>query len=66
ALQNLCIGQRGQGVQKLLDSRLQSEPIPVARDAKRGVTTEEARDNWRRDHVKEAGQMNNILDQGWP
>ncbi|KAG5453242.1 hypothetical protein CSKR_113598 [Clonorchis sinensis] len=66
ALQNLCIGQRGQGVQKLLDSRLQSEPMPAARDAKRAVTTEEARDNWRRDHIKEAGQMNDILDQGWP
>ncbi|KAF6772053.1 hypothetical protein AHF37_09483 [Paragonimus kellicotti] len=65
AQQNRHLGQTGQGMNALLHQNASSSPAEREPSAKRAVPTTEAFENWRRDRLKECGQMNDVLNHSW-
>ncbi|CAH8681084.1 unnamed protein product [Schistosoma rodhaini] len=65
ALDNLHKGQNGIGVSILLDSKQNNTPIDELHNPIRSLPSNEAYTNWQRDRIKEAGLMEQILNQGW-
>ncbi|CAH8599266.1 unnamed protein product [Schistosoma turkestanicum] len=65
ALDNLHKGQKGIGVSILLDSKQNNTPIVELQNPIRSLPSNEAYTNWQRDRLKEAGSMEQILNQGW-
>ncbi|KAA3675955.1 uncharacterized protein DEA37_0005449 [Paragonimus westermani] len=62
AQQNRHVGQTGQGMSALLRPSLTSSPGEQEPSAKRAVPTTEACEHWKRDRLKECGQMNDVLN----
>ncbi|TNN14166.1 hypothetical protein EWB00_002403 [Schistosoma japonicum] len=65
ALDSLHKGQKGIGVSILLDSKQNDKPIDEPHNPIRSLPSNEAYANWQRDRIKEAGSMEQILNQGW-